>query len=206
MLPSTLSIAFPGENPAPNRASGVMVPVFTLAAVPLTAFLSWARNRWAENRGLLLSYFFVGSLLFISLRINSQLVVKEYGDQNRSIMLNTSEIGQVVRGFADSIGSYDTAHVIPYPYWVDTRAIGILVGKPTKDFALWPDDLPNLATEERSQLFLLHPMDDESLDSLMAIFPDGSSSRWHSQIEGMDFVLYFVPPRGMDWYLKTEPE
>jgi hypothetical protein len=121
-------------------------------------------------------------------------------------MLNNSEISRVVQGFADSIGSYDTAHVIPYPYWVDTRAIGILVGKPSRDFALWPEDLANLANEERSQLFLLHRRDSESLDSLKALFPHGSSSLWHSEIEGMDFVLYLVPSRGMDWYLESEPE
>ncbi|MGH2605941.1 MAG: ArnT family glycosyltransferase, partial [Anaerolineales bacterium] len=33
MLPSILSLAFPAENPAPNRAAGAMIPVFVLTGI-----------------------------------------------------------------------------------------------------------------------------------------------------------------------------
>ena len=46
------------------------------------------------------------------------------------------QIGQVIRGFADSVGDADDAYVIPYPYWVDTRLVGINAGYPTTDYAL----------------------------------------------------------------------
>ncbi len=42
-LPSILSLAFPAENPALNRAAGAMVPTFLLVAIALDGLL--ARHR-----------------------------------------------------------------------------------------------------------------------------------------------------------------
>jgi hypothetical protein len=35
MLPSILSLAYPAENPAPNRAGGALVPVFVIVGLCL---------------------------------------------------------------------------------------------------------------------------------------------------------------------------
>src|SRR5690606_3525064 len=51
MLPSTLSLAFPEENPAMNRASGAWIPAFMLCALALDTVLHSVRQRLAGNFG-----------------------------------------------------------------------------------------------------------------------------------------------------------
>ena len=49
MLPSILSLAFPDENPALNRAAGAMVPVFILVGVALEGLLSAIRRSFQRQ-------------------------------------------------------------------------------------------------------------------------------------------------------------
>lgn len=206
MLPSTLSIAFPDENPAPNRAAGVMVPVFTLAAIPLAMIPSWIRKHWEDRRAYALSLLVVVGMFLISADMNYRLVFKEFSTMHRNGTWNTSDVGHVIRGFAESIGSYETAHVVPYPHWMDTRLVGMAAGKPTKDYALWPENFEDVLDEQRAQLFILNVNDVEALEKLKELFPSGKESRWFSQLEGKDFLMYFVPPEiGTDHNLNTEP-
>jgi hypothetical protein len=205
MLPSTLSIAYPGENPAPNRAAGAMVPVFTLAALPVAIIPSWVRAQWKNVRAYTVSLALIGALFLMSARLNYRLVMHDFLEQNRLGVWNTTEVGQVVQGFAESIGAYDTAHVVPFPYWLDTRLVGIIAGKPTKDYALWPEDFESLRSEQRAQMFILNQQDTQSLDSLRTIFPWGTASRWNSQYENKDFLIYFVPSK-IDMQQDLTPE
>ncbi|HEY70511.1 MAG TPA: glycosyltransferase family 39 protein [Anaerolineae bacterium] len=198
MLPSTLSLAFPNENPAPNRSIGAIIPVFTLAAIPLAAIPEWAKQHWRDRRVHLLGYFAAASLFVFALSNNYYLTFKEFPDHARQGLWNTSEAGQVVHAFAETVGSYATTHVIPYPYWMDTTLVGIAAGQGVKNFAYWSDQLEALAAEARPQLFLLHPNDIESLQKLEMIFPEGSVKRWEAEIEGKDFLMYSVPARPFD--------
>ncbi|MCK4962784.1 MAG: hypothetical protein KAS19_09865, partial [Anaerolineales bacterium] len=78
---------------------------------------------------------------------------------------------------------------------------------PTVDYALWPDNFESLLSEERAQMLILHPNDVESLDSLNKLFPTGEVSRRTSELEGKDFMIYFVPPANRtDQILPPEPE
>src|SRR3970282_3030078 len=55
MAPSILALAFPVENPAPNRAGGALIPVFTVAGLALVAVLSGLRAAWPRRGGLVLA-------------------------------------------------------------------------------------------------------------------------------------------------------
>ncbi len=195
MLPSTLSLAFPIENPAPNRSSGTIVPVFTLAAVPLAAIPEWVKSHWKDRRAHWLGQLATLGLFLIAATTNYRLTFDEFATHIRLVHLNTSEAGQVIKGFAESVGSYDTAHVIPYPYWMDTTLVGIQAGQGIRNFAYWPDQLEELALETRPQLFVLNKDDSDSLHRLQALFPEGSLKRWESESEGRDFLMYSVPAR-----------
>ncbi len=200
MLPSTLALAFPNENPAPNRASAAMVPVFTLAALPLAALFDWSRRHWPGRRARLATMGAALLLLWGAAAMNGRLVFQDFARQHRESTWNTSDAGRVVRGFAESIGTFDTAHVIPYPHWMDTRLVGIVAGKPTRDYALWREDLDAVAGETRPQLFLLKPEDEASLARLRELFAEGRLFRYDSPIEGKDFLMYFVPgEQGSAW-------
>ncbi|TET81649.1 MAG: hypothetical protein E3J37_08865 [Anaerolineales bacterium] len=83
----------------------------------------------------------------------------------------------------------------------------MIAGKPTVDYALWPENFEILLSEERAQLLILHPDDIDSLDSLNKLLPTGEVSRRTSEIEGKDFIIYFVPPANRTDQIPTpEPE
>ena len=195
LLPSILSLAFPSENPAPNRAAGAMVPVFAAAALPLAALPGWAERWWGGGRAR--RWGIAGVLLLAAgaALLNYRLVFVDYADQFRRSAWNTSDMGRVIRGFAESVGSFETAHVVAFAYWVDTRMPAIWAGRPTVDYAIWPDQLDPLVQETRAQLFLLKPEDQQGIDRLKSLFPEGSFSLFDSPEEGHDFLIYSVPAK-----------
>lgn len=192
-LPSTLSLAFPGENPATNRAAGAIVPVFFLAGLSLSAIVDWMRSEWRSRSANVYAAFIVCLLIFISARINYNLVFREYDDLFRRSAWNTSEAGSVIRGFANSVGSYDHAYVVAFPYWMDTRLVGMNAGKPTKDYAIQPDQFSLLEEQSGNKLLLLHPDDIDSLSSLQAMFPEGQVLEWTNPLPGKNFLIFFIP-------------
>jgi len=193
MLPSTLSLAFPNENPAPNRAAAAIIPVFTLAAVPLAAIPEWLKTQWRDRRARWIGPLAALGLFVIAASLNYRLTFDEFAKHIRLTHLNTSEAGHVITGFAETIGSYDTAHVIPYPYWMDTTLVGIQAGQGVRNFAFWPDQLEELTSETRPQLFILNKDDGDSLLRLQELFPEGSLKRWESESDSRDFLMYSVP-------------
>jgi 4-amino-4-deoxy-L-arabinose transferase-like glycosyltransferase len=195
MLPSILSLAFPAENPAPNRAAGAIIPVFVVAAIPLAALPDWAGRWWRGQRAALWGTILALGLFAWSARINYNLVFVDYENLYRRSAWNTSEMGQVILGFSESVGTFDTAHVVAFPYWVDTRMPGIVAGRPTADYAIWPNQLDPLAQETRSQLFIVNPKDTEGIQKLQALFPEGTFALHPSPQEGHAFLIYTVPAR-----------
>lgn len=193
LLASTLSLAFPAENPALNRASGVIIPVFTIAAIPFAAFPDWARRTLGKRKGCIAGLGVVAVLFMVAAGSNYRITFEEYAEQLERSAWNTGDAGRTIKGYVESIGSYDTAHVVAFPYWMDTRLVGIHAGQPTRDYAIWPDELDQLADETRNQLFIVNPNDEEGIERLHALFPSGITKIWRSPVEGHDFIIYFVP-------------
>lgn len=205
LLASALSLAFPDENPHPSRAGGAIIPVFIIAAVALSALPNWARAIWKGRSAAILGVGSAVSLLLMATLLNYHLYFVGFRYELDQGTLNTNDIGRVIRGFAESTGNYDTAHVIPYPYWVDTRLVGINAGRPDKDYAIQPDELDALTDEPRAQLFILKPEDFENVDRLRQLFPTGTLARWVSSIDGRDFLIFSVPSH-LDYQLEPTPE
>lgn len=193
MMPSILSLAFPEENPSLNRTGGAIVPVFVIAAVALEGLLRslWERPRASLGKGAVIG---LGILLLgMSMNQNYNLVFNQYNRQFMDGAWNTSEIGRVIRSFADSVGSADTAYVVPYPHWVDTRLVGINAGYPRRDFALWPESFGETLADTRAKLFVLKPEDEKSLAALRELYPQGVATYHPALRPGKDFVLFTVP-------------
>jgi len=193
LLPSVLSLAFPSENPATNRAGGAIVPVFALAGLTLAGIVDWVRGlglgKRAERGGNAAAL----GLFVVAAALNYGLVFGQYADLYLRSAWNTSALGRVARGFADSVGSLETAHVVAYAYWVDTRLVGVNAGDATRDMAIAPEDLATLVDEPRPQLFLLNTQDLSSVEALRTLFPQGKLSLFDSEQEGHDFLIYLVP-------------
>lgn len=211
MTPSTLSMAFPNENPAPNRASGVMVPVFTIAALPLALIPSWLDSTWGGRGRQTIGFAVSAGLFLFAASMNYHLALEGYGGQIRRDSWNTAEAGSVIRDFAGSIGSYKDAYVVRFANWMDTRLVWIHAGRPGVDSALWWWQLESLPDTDEARLFIFSLLDENAFDELRTLYPEGSLKRWSSAIEGRDFYIYLVPPRKGDPYSSpsvetTEPE
>jgi hypothetical protein len=191
MLPSILSLAYPGENPALNRSSGAIIPVFIIVGVGFCSILDIFlkhQSRIIKNTGLFLAF----CSIVISLFQNYDLLFNQFSDQFSRNAWNSSEIGRVIAEFAASGNDPDNAFVIPYPHWVDTRLVGINADFPRKDYALWSDDLPLTVGLTGNKLFILKLEDQKGMDALELIYPHGKREFYYSKTSGKNFVLYRV--------------
>jgi hypothetical protein len=126
---------------------------------------------------------------------NFDLVFNQYATEFRLGAWNTSEMGAVIKQFAQTYDSTDNAWIVPYPYWADTRLPGVWIGEPTHDFALWPEDFASTLDASGPKLFILKPEDTQDLDALEQLYPQGAASTFHSAVKdaGKDFIILFVP-------------
>ena len=192
MMPSILSLAFPDENPSLNRTAGALVPIFVVMALACEMIIRGLINRSVNSFTKFLSVLLLiilGSWFMIQ---NFDLVFNQYNKQFVNNAWNTSEIGKVIEGFSTSIGDRDSAYVVPYPHWVDTRLVGINAGFPEKDYALWPEDFYKSLIVQEPKLFILKSEDLEGLQGLYDLYPDGVLQEYDSAVEGKDFNIFMV--------------
>jgi hypothetical protein len=196
-LPSTLSLAFPGENPALNRAGGAYIPAFIIAALALDGLLtSFGRGRMRS----VLVWGLAGLLLFVSASQNYDLVFNQFYTSFRQGAWNSSDMGQVIKEFEQTYGETDTVWIVPFPYWVDTRLPAVWAGIPNRDMAMWTDQLPGTVELTGPKLFMVKANtedpagnDQVSLDVLKSLYPNGQLRLFDSDVSGHDFWIFFVP-------------
>lgn len=197
LLPSILSLAFPDENPALNRAGGALVPVFVVVAMALDGLLAAIGS---ERKRTVWVWLVSGILLFVSASQNYDLVFRQFDQNFRSGAWNSSEMGAVIKQFGLTYGETDTVWIVPFPYWVDTRLPGVWAGIPNRDFAMWRDQLPGTIQLPGPKLFVVKASadnpeqnDQQTLDVLRQLYPQGTLSLRSSSVPGHDFWIYFVP-------------
>ncbi len=194
MLPSILSIAFPEENPVLNRTAGAIIPVYLIIALCLDGFLA-ALERMVKGRlGKVVAFLIAAGLIFGSARQNYDFLFDSYLKNYRESSGNTSEMGHVIRSFADSVGTPDTAWVVGYPYWVDTRLVSIEAGFPIKDYAIWPQNFEETKFLDAPKLFILNTQDTADLNTLLAMYPSAKVTTFTSKVPGRDFLIMLVGP------------
>ncbi|QYK50852.1 MAG: glycosyltransferase family 39 protein [Anaerolineales bacterium] len=192
MLPSTLSLAFPEENPAMNRASAAWIPAFLLCALALDAVLHSIRTRLRGGLGLRLAQALGIGVLGLVALLNYGLFFGEYTRNYTANSWNSREMGQVIADYANSFGTLESAWVVGYPHWVDTRLVAMEAGKPGHDYAVWPEQLANTANVPAPRLYLLKPEDTLAASTLQQLFPQGVLTTFTSQTPTRDFLMYLV--------------
>jgi len=193
MMPSVLSLAFPDENPAPNRAGGAMVVAFLVAAIALEAILRalYKPGKPLERQRLLV---LTASLLVIFAAIQDYtLTFEKFQEQYTNGAWNTSEMGEVIAQFSATVGGPDQAWVVAYPHWVDNRLVGINSGYPAKNYEIWPAGIVETLDTPAPKLFLFKPEDEAALQTLERVYPEGDLSLHVSDQENKNFYLYYVP-------------
>ncbi len=144
--------------------------------------------------GSIISASICGLMLITSVIQNFNLVFVDYDKIYKKNSLNTSQIGGVIRNFVDLYGDPDSAYVVGYPYWVDTRLVGINAGFPKKDYAIWPDQFNETLVNKRAKLFILYSEDTGSLDQLRQMYPNYFETLYKGWVPRHDFIVFLVPP------------
>ena len=194
MMPSILSLAYPGENPSLNRSAGAVVPVFIVIGLAFTSTMRVLKQRFAGQTGKLAAALVTVGLIFWSGANNHDLVFNQYYTIYRASSWNTSELGRTAALFIESIGSPQTTYVIGYPHWVDSRLVAINAGHPEIDFAVFPEQIPALMADPRAKMFFVNVADQENLTLLSNAFPAGVQWQHESTTPGKNFLVYLVPP------------
>jgi hypothetical protein len=193
LMPSILSLAFPHENPSLNRTSGAIVPVFLIIGYSLDGVMAALERAAMSRRGAVAAWSLAAILFLFSARQNYDLVFNQFISQYRTGTWNSAEIGGVVRQFSDTVGSPDQAWVVPYPYWVDTRLVGVGAGYGPRDFALAQENIAETLGLPSPKLYIAKDEDKETLSVLEHLYPQGALSRYTSAVPGQDFWVFFVP-------------
>jgi len=204
MLPSILSLAFPSENPNLYRTGGAAVSVFMIVGISLDAFMTCLEERITSPWGKRLAWGVFALLILLSGIQNHDLVFNKYYKQYRLSAQNTSEMGRVIKGFVDAGGSPQGVWVMGYPHWADTRLVAINAGYPRADFALFSEGIVNTVEIAPPKLFILHPDDNTSLDTLNQFYENGWFYRHVAAVDGKDFMVFTVPPADSDSNEKIE--
>jgi hypothetical protein len=125
---------------------------------------------------------------------NFRLVFDQYYTIYRASSWNTSEIGRVAALFIESMGTPETTYVVGYPHWVDSRLVAINAGYPGKDFAIFPEQIPDTTLNPNAKMFFLSINDTENADLLKSTYDNGVLTLYDSEVENKDFMVFFVPP------------
>lgn len=193
LMPSILSLAFPAENPCLNRTAAAIIPTFLFVGYALDAMMR-ALEGLGRKWGKRFAWALAAVLLLLSSLQNYDMVFNQYAKVYDVSSWNTSEMGNLARAFAESVGSTDTTYLVAYPHWVDSRLIGIAAGYPTKDYALWPEHFQDTLLDTRAKLFMINPNDMADVIALRELYPQGVLYNYDSPVQGKDFLLFFVPP------------
>ncbi len=191
MMPSIMSLSFPGENPSFNRSGAAIVPVFLVVALAFDSFMTALESSRNRRIAWVLGTFL---LLWASLQ-NYDLVFNQYRKLYDQSSWNTTEMGEVVRSFAQLNGHADTVWLVGFPHWADSRLVMINAGYPYRDNAIWPESFPTTLEDPQAKLFLINLNDLESVEALQAQYPDGWLTEYQSKYESRNFLLFFVPAR-----------
>ena len=194
-LPSILSLAFPNENPVLSRAGAAYIPAFLIVAMALDGLLTAIKSRMNRRQGSALTWVVILLLAGFSAYQNYDLTFNQYATQYTASQWNTTELGSVIKQFDQVYGTTDSAWIVAYPYWVDTRLPGDTIGIPNRDFAIWAKDFNTTLAVKGPKLFLIKVDDMKDAQALEQMYPQGALSTFHSatKIEGMNFLIFFVP-------------
>lgn len=204
LIPSMLALAFPIENPSLHRGSMAIPVVFTIAGVGLAWLIHYFIRVQPGRVGEVFAAVVAGLLLVGGFNINRTVFFEDYADSYWLSTQNASDMGEVIEKYATTIGSYDTAWVIAYPYWVDTRGVGIEAGDPWwNNVILDAAALDATVNEPRTKLFIVHPDDAPSAGQLLTLYPNAVITHWQRPAIHKSFYIYLVPGEG-DIQLSTE--
>ncbi len=185
MLPSVMSIAYPGENPSTVRMGAVIPMAAVVTAIGLVTATrrlavwlgidsdSAARTR--NGASVIVTGLFASGLVVWAWAMNARAYFVDYPIQHAAASQHASRFGDVVRGFIASGGRRENVHILPGPHWVDWRLVAIEGGdvrwQPIVEKA---SDIPAHDNSTGRRLYFVHPDDRSSIDQLRRWYPSAT--------------------------------
>jgi 4-amino-4-deoxy-L-arabinose transferase-like glycosyltransferase len=191
LMPSILSLAFPGENPSLNRTGGAAAAVFVVSALALDGFVS-SLGAARGGKRIFIAYGLTGLLFAVSAFQNYDLVFNKFDANFKLGAWNTSEMGALISEFRDKYGETDTVWIAPFPHWVDTRLPGVWAGIPNRDFALWPENFTGTLMVTGPKMIIYRFDDLKTENMLKQLYPNGVFTRYISSYAGKDFMVLMI--------------
>lgn len=203
MLPSTLNLAFPVENPSANRMGTVAPVIFVIVALPLAyaAHQLWTIADGGSRAQMAIRRAAAAALLFgafgLATQHNYTRYFHDYDLQYRGAVQNTHEVVGHIRRMQELGVDREHVYMLAFPHWLDGRNLALMLGDP--DWQPQHDlpgdrDLPERA-DDQQMLFVLHPDDLDRKQQLEARYPDGSYTVIQATPPGKNFAMYLVPNR-----------
>jgi len=190
LLPSALVLAFPAENPSMTRAVGAAIPVMVIAAYGISGLFRLISSVFSKKTRLLQATLI--GLIFVPVAAgNYNLVFTEYAEKYKNSAWNASEIADVIQRFYSS-GKEGMSYLISYPYWVDSRAVAISMGQQAYNLSLPVEQIESTVNVSLPKLFILNPMDKDSIAKLQAVYPEGVISTYQTVNPDKNFILFIV--------------
>ena len=189
MLPSTLSIAYPAENPAPNRAGGAMVVVFYFTAFGLYTLLKQVSSMIKHRQKFSVTILAITILGLITV-LNYNLMFVQHNNIYKNNAWNTSEMGEVLKEYLSQGVKAGDVHVIAYPYWVDGRLVAFNAGLAGLDLSYSIENIASLVFNQNQQVFLLKPDHAYAIELLKELFPNGELKIFESFTPSKDFYIF----------------
>ena len=190
VLPSALALAFPTENPSMTRAVGAAIPVLLTAGFGFAEVFTIVKDVLRHKSFASLAI--AGVLMLAPIVVNNNsLIFQQYADQYRASAWNASEMADVVERFYSS-GKEGLSYLVSYPYWVDSRAVAISMGHPEQNLSLPSSEIASTQNVAISKLFILNPMDKDSIAELQQVYPDGVITTYQTVNPDKNFVLFIV--------------
>jgi len=190
LLPSAFALAFPYENPSMTRAVGAAIPVLLIAAYGIVEIFKAVTP--ALRQKSLAAVVVAGVLMLGPIVVsNYNLVFQQYATQYKRSAWNASEMADVIQRFYSS-GKEGLSYLISYPYWVDSRAVAISMRQPEQNLSLPATEIASTVNVTLPKLFILNPMDKNSIAELQAVYPEGVISTYQSINPDKNFILFIV--------------
>ncbi|MEL6525799.1 MAG: hypothetical protein AAFQ07_08830, partial [Chloroflexota bacterium] len=125
LLPSALSIAFPGENPSHTRTSGALPLIYLMTAFPLALVVERLLDASNKRAGQLVAGVLCVTLVGSSFQSNTHLYFDVYPETYEASFDPYSDAGDYLYGYILRGGTYGNAFLVGYEHWWSHRAVGL---------------------------------------------------------------------------------
>ncbi|HMQ29556.1 MAG TPA: glycosyltransferase family 39 protein [Chloroflexaceae bacterium] len=195
LVPSALSIAFPGENPSVVRTGGALPALMVVcAAAPALAL---EQLRATGRRGAYLGALAAVAALGLAVAgVNQRRVFVDYPAQYCPRAQNASDIGRELLAWEAAGGDRRAAWIVGYPHWVDSRAVGVWIGEITfPNTVIGADEVRGVDLAGRPGWFALNREDLPALRALYERYPGGQERLVEgSRCAGRAFLVFETGP------------